>query len=554
MKSSEGKPVIFGHLGKRADFIGERLANVYGKVPDAARVIAKSVGVMYAVGGGFKRGAASEDHATWLWSTGYVPTSENEVVEDFDHISLEVDAKNAVLSGSQSGTLPLYLVESKDGLTFSSNLDLLIKSKNTPLKPDYVGLGEMVAASGPFNGRTTVAGIQRVQPGEVFHVDTAGAIKRENKWLWPGITPNGGKVGAVREALWEHIRTVTRGQDVVSMLSGGWDSRLLLAAAFHIGMPTSVAGYTTSSDTGTVMEELVAAQVANHLNIDHHIAFPERSHFPTDFREFGAAVDYQTAFHVWLMPLLRAVKNQYTGNDTDQPRPVALDGLGGGLFIGSSFSDEGRSNDVKEGRLRGITRYLNRESNVLRPEVANNIREQIRAEAEPIIDDFLKHPYGHTLSAYVARTLPGISHAPHSLISETANIATPFVASSVVEAALQMPVTAHRDDQLYGQLLNEIDPFLARLTTAQEQVPWPRPHPRRITAIEVVHELRKLVNAEPVKQLVKKEFLRATDEEWQRALAKTADQHIIRGLAMLSLWHERYREFFSSFDLGSVYR
>src|SRR5699024_10063824 len=125
----------------------------------------------------------------------------------------------------------------------------------------------------------------------------------------------------------------------------------------------NIVAYTTSSDTGTVMEELVAAQVANHMRLEHHIAFPERGEFGADFEQFGAAVDYQTAFHVWLLPLLRTVHSRVEVSDhIPFPERIALDGLGGGLFIGSSFSDESANEDRRESRIRGITRYLNRES------------------------------------------------------------------------------------------------------------------------------------------------------------------------------------------------
>src|SRR5690625_4856318 len=91
------------------------------------------------------------------------------------------------------------------------------------------------------------------------------------------------------------------------MLSGGWDSRLLLALTKLRSTPRLVRALTTSSDTGTVMEELVATQAAALLDVDHDIIFPRRDSFGEDFSLFVKAVEFQTNFHVWLVPLVKKI-------------------------------------------------------------------------------------------------------------------------------------------------------------------------------------------------------------------------------------------------------
>ena len=65
--------------------------------------------------------------------------------------------------------------------------------------------------------------------------------------------------------------------------------------------------YTTSSDTGIVLEELIASQAADRMELDHEIVVPRVDRFDSDFRAFVDAVDHQTSYHVWLVPLLEQI-------------------------------------------------------------------------------------------------------------------------------------------------------------------------------------------------------------------------------------------------------
>jgi|SRR5690625_2617311 len=333
------------------------------------------------------------------------------------------------------------------------------------------------------------------------------------------------------------------------MLSGGWDSRLLLALTKLRSTPRLVRALTTSSDTGTVMEELVATQAAALLDVDHDIIFPRRDSFGEDFSLFVKAVEFQTNFHVWLVPLVKKIADGQNGF-SDFEEPIVLDGLGGGLFVGGAFADPEGGLPLSQRRLEGIVKYLTRAERVVKPEVAEHLREAIVSDAEPIINRYLDHPYGNILAAYLIRTLPGISMAPHGLVSQVAQPATPFVSSAVVEAGLSLQPALHKDDRLYPVLLRKVSPGLANLSTAQEQVPWPRPHPRRIASIEAIKFLRSLVLSEPTVHLLSPALIEAGPQYWRRLLTQTSSQHLLRGLATLTLWWREHRDFIDGFDIG----
>src|SRR5699024_9939373 len=106
------------------------------------------------------------------------------------------------------------------------------------------------------------------------------------------------------------------------MLSGGRDSRMRTALARREApQPQQVTAWTTSSDAGSALEELIGARVAQRLGVPQQIIVGGYADFGQDFRRYVDAVDYQASFHFWLTPVAQRL-GQQSG-------PV-FDRLGGG--------------------------------------------------------------------------------------------------------------------------------------------------------------------------------------------------------------------------------
>src|SRR5699024_9488502 len=343
------------------------------------------------------RGAVlQQDGTRMLWGHSAQPRDPAE--SRADAFVLDREPATIRIQGTESGAPPVYVDVAEDHLTFSSVLDPLIRTRPGGVAPDWTGVAQMVAGSGPLAGRTVIAGIDRLRPGEQVCYGPGRTLRRTVEWQWPQNQAGSGTQEELAEAVTRAVGGLARGGPLISMLSGGWDSRLLLAVAHNTPGRGEIQAFTTSSDTGTVMEELVAAQVAEHLGVSHEIVMPHRSQFAADLADFAVAADYQTAFHVWLVPLARAVLAAHRAR-ADGAVPTVLDGLGGGLFIGSSFSDEQAGRSLVETRLAGVTRYLGTADRVLRPGVVRTVTDRIRADAEPTVRRLQVHLSRHILPA-----------------------------------------------------------------------------------------------------------------------------------------------------------
>lgn len=536
---------VCGSLGCPSDTRVREMASRLGNPPVLLDLSAASVHGSH----GIPWTTASIQAVSWSPTPlpAALPAEARGIAEQYDAATLAAPASGApYLHAGISGAAPLYVdTDPATGSAyFCSQVDPLVRTRSAPLRPDWDAWSQILAMGGPLLGRTPFAGIRRLAPYERL---TAPAEQPPQPigagWPWLEVTSSGqATLAPVREALLETITALGKRASLAPLLSGGWDSRILASLAVHTcGSDLTVR--TTSSDTGTVLEELVAAQVAEKLGVAHTIVPPRHDEFAKDLEYFARSVDYQTSFHVWLVPLARAL---FGNGDT------ILDGLGGGVFLGGAFPDATSDGPVLDQRFARMGKYLEAVDMLLHPNVAAQVRARTRAAFAEVAGEFVDHPSGSAVTAYLARTLPGISLAPFGLLARGNPVATPFLADAVVRPALAIPREQHADGALYKQLLRPLAPKLADMATAAETPQRRRHHRRRVASPEAAEQLRALLSREPVRGLLSPRFAAESVSTWRQMLNQTASQHVIRSLATLALWLQRYRGLLNEPEPGEL--
>ncbi|GAA3180578.1 asparagine synthase-related protein [Actinocorallia glomerata] len=455
-----------------------------------------------------------------------------------------------VLHSSLSGVQPLYVEQTRDAVYFATRLDLLVDTASGPLTPDWNGWAQIIGIGAPLAGRTTVSGIRRLGPME--HLDVApGGSPRSGRtaWPWEQITPEPGLTpeeltGDVVDALRDQVGQHAAGGPLQPMLSGGPDSRMLTGLAREAAVaagaaPAALTAWTTSSDTGTTLEELTAARIAADLGIRQRIVSGRHDGFSQDFLDYAELTGHQASFHVWLMPVARELAAQ---------AGTVLDGLGGGVFLGGGFPDDPQAladgagpQRLLETRFGRLARYLQVAEELLAPGAADRLaaagREDYTRIAEPLAD----HPQGATLTAYLTRTLPGISMAPAAVLGGSRPTAVPIMAHQVVSQALRLTHESKREGGWYPDLLRRVRPSFGEIPTAAD-LTTVRQHVRRGAALDAAVWYRELILGSPAAVLLGEKLRDGDAELWRRQLARTRAQHLIRGLALLALWLRRYED------------
>jgi hypothetical protein len=147
----------------------------------------------------------------------------------------------------------------------------------------------------------------------------------------PAIADREVGAGAIAEALREQFTWLPPGEPIHSLLSGGWDSRLLLALAHERG-DRPIRAWTVNNDVGHYEEERIAKIVTTELGIDHEIVPPRVGNFWEDWTETAALQDFQAPTRIRVLRLARLLRQQ---------RGIALEGIAGDIFIKGLYVTEG---------------------------------------------------------------------------------------------------------------------------------------------------------------------------------------------------------------------
>lgn len=139
------------------------------------------------------------------------------------------------LATEWTGTFPLFVTETPHGLAFSSHLRPLARAVGA--EPDPLGAIEFLRNGYGIHGRTPFGGIFRLLPGQSLtrDGDGRGLRIREHSTLWARpLTVSISEVGELVENLWRRLLDALSDAIPESgryglMMSGGWDSRTLLA-------------------------------------------------------------------------------------------------------------------------------------------------------------------------------------------------------------------------------------------------------------------------------------------------------------------------------------
>jgi hypothetical protein len=140
------------------------------------------------------------------------------------------------LQTDPTGSFPLYFARVGKGVAVSSLLRPL--AALLAPSPDELAIIEFVRTGYIHNGRTLFRNISRLLPGQRLHYDgLAGRLSvQETSELWSAGAPQGGPGEQIWQSLESAVDVLHQSDERVAiMLSGGWDSRTLLAAFRDLG-------------------------------------------------------------------------------------------------------------------------------------------------------------------------------------------------------------------------------------------------------------------------------------------------------------------------------
>lgn len=195
-----------------------------------------------------------------------------------------------------SGGFPLYYAHTKEGFLFCSRLRPLAAVLCPEI--DIVGLRQFLHAYYMLSGRTFYKGIFRMLPGQVLTYDRERNMSSvtETSQAWVGLaSPPASQVwtgllGAVSTCMEERCRHAI-------MMSGGWDSRTLLAAAEHQLGAEKIYAY--SHGGKNAFEKKISSEICHSLGVEFHYETLSEALYDLDVLKRGFSKTETVVFPEW---------------------------------------------------------------------------------------------------------------------------------------------------------------------------------------------------------------------------------------------------------------
>jgi hypothetical protein len=381
---------------------------------------------------------------------------------------------------------PLFYEHSRGALLFGSHLWAL--SRVAGAAPDHTGMMEFMRGNWCLNGRTLFSGIRKLLPGQTLSFDaSAGRLSvSETSQLWAGVADD--SRAPSDEQIWEHLLEATRTNwhpegKAGLMLSGGWDSRIMLAALKHVYGDRLV---TLSHGAPGHRELELAKGLANRVGARHLEVFlgPDSMGRPDDLDTVLETTD--TLMFPWWRYGSKALGE--AGCD------VGFSGLLGEVLGGHyTVVGRGRSRRAKEVFRRSVLRSAKqvlspadglrkvlsqdfRQRNIpfLKHEVSVALHREIAAGIEEDMEGVVTRyqqrgigDAGRMVEAYNTeyRALDYFCQQPMMLTAQL-DVALPLGSRLVVEDILAVPLSRRIHNSLSRNLLRKFQPELLELPLA----------------------------------------------------------------------------------------
>lgn len=171
------------------------------------------------------------------------------------------------------GVMPLFVHQSREGL------EITITTTRITTEPDLAAWGALLSMGHSLGERSLAKEVRRLRPGVVEHYDTSGRrLKEEKYWSLPedGESPSTSEVAESLRANARDFSSVI--EDTSVLLSGGFDSRLILCVLKDVGVDCD-AVIVSHRDEHADNDAYLARRIAKKLGVKTSYHEPPRDFF-----------------------------------------------------------------------------------------------------------------------------------------------------------------------------------------------------------------------------------------------------------------------------------
>ncbi len=361
----------------------------------------------------------------------------------FTGVFLDEARRVLVVATDCLGMQPLY-IRHADG-----ELILVSETKALAGEPDLAAWGAFISIGHPIGERSLMQGLARVPAGSLLIYDLARRrLDIRSCWQWPGPS-DAWRDFDFLSALERDIRAYAAyGDPGTVLLSGGFDSRLLLFLLKRAGIPTDALIIAHEDEHGDADGRLAEA-------IAKVAAVPVRKvHPPSDFFSSQAYLDYLIASDVGFPSLDLFIAKVASQIDAT----TVWDGLVPGFVFMPLHQPEGGFDAYLHQEIRGANSAIWRAAEILfKPEVLAAMREGFARDLKSELARLPRDMFG--LARFVienrSRNRPAMN--PLKVYANRAHAFTPGLSKDFMAHAATIPFQEKQGGRFYRRLFDRLD-------------------------------------------------------------------------------------------------
>lgn len=348
----------------------------------------------------------------------------------------------------------------------------LVLAGVAPVTPDPIAVQEQIRTATIYEDRTLYREVRRLAPASI-HAIADGRITSRRYWNIGDVPRDrlGGAraADALAESLAAVVRRVARSHPkIVCDLTGGYDSRAVLAGCLHAGVDveTTVSGTPGSDDTR------IARAIADSVGIPLRYVAQK---IPSSMEEMDGAL----AFTDGEYDLLEYARILSVHRELSRTYDISLNGTAGELGRGKHWGFAGSSvGAIEKLNARRIvsTRLGDASSDpsLFPARERLDLTSHFVAIVERLNDGLAETPNTLQLDSYYLMRMRCWQGRIASSTDHLWSCLSPFLARSVMEVALQIGVRSREHNRVFHEMFARSKaPALARIPVAGGRPPAP---------------------------------------------------------------------------------
>ncbi len=188
---------------------------------------------------------------------------------EWNTLQFVASASEVIIQNDPLGISTLYYRETEHGLWFCSDPLILGAISGIRASIDFEALGQYWMLTNPFGNVVPLSGVSKLGPGAKLKISGSGITILESPWTPDYANTRSGSFDAFCDDVIHSMTSLAGGRKISVGLSGGLDSRVLLALLMKSGAPFQCHVHGPEDEPDVIISKAVAETAgAEHHYVD----------------------------------------------------------------------------------------------------------------------------------------------------------------------------------------------------------------------------------------------------------------------------------------------